>query len=127
MLTLFPLLVFAQNVTPIVDAWEVMDKTPSRTEHIQQESLLVLLVNKAINFYQSDISTQSVSRCPFKTSCSNFAKIAVSRYGIFGLAMFIDRYYYRENIESFRHYRLVKNNNGVLKLDDDMFLYQQDN
>lgn len=77
---------------------------------------------KMIKIYQKDISTKSIQRCPFKTSCSHFAYEAIERKGFIGLCLFIDRYFYRENNNSFRKYKLIKEKNGFLKLDDDFYL-----
>ena len=90
-------------------------------------SLLPVVADQLISFYQTNISPQSISRCPFKISCSMFAQKAIERYGIFGVAMFIDRYYYRENHEAFAHYKLVVTDQGILKLDDALFLFERQN
>lgn len=124
LISMFPLLVVAQNTTPIVDAWDVQDAhsflttTTSLPQHF-----LVSLSNSVISLYQKDISIQSVSRCPFEISCSHFAKRSISEYGIIGVAMFVDRYFYRENIESFINYKLIKTKSGILKLDDKLYLF----
>lgn len=85
-------------------------------------SLLKEIAEGLISIYQREISPHSISRCPFSISCSAFAKQAIDRYGLLGLAKFIDRYYYRENREALVHYRLVEKSQGILKLDDSFFL-----
>lgn len=82
------------------------------------------LLDNSISFYQKNIAQRSIHRCPFKTSCSVFAKTAISRYGIVGLAMFLDRYYFRENKFAFLHYKRIEEKNGILKLDDSPFLFR---
>jgi hypothetical protein len=77
-----------------------------------------------IDIYQKDISPKSIHRCLFDVSCSNFAKIAIKKFGWFGLFLFIDRYLYRENIESFNHYIKIIKKNGIIELDDKEFLYE---
>lgn len=88
-------------------------------------SLLREVCDQLITFYQTNISPGSISRCPFKISCSAFARIAIDKYGLIGLAMFLDRYYYRENREAFTQYRLVETSQGLLKLDDSFFLFEK--
>ncbi len=77
-----------------------------------------------IRVYQKRISPKStMNRCPFKTSCSNFAFQSISRQGfLVGMLLFIDRYYYRENISAPYNYPLYENEEGVLKLNDDYYL-----
>ncbi|MBM4170158.1 MAG: membrane protein insertion efficiency factor YidD [Ignavibacteria bacterium] len=76
-----------------------------------------------IGVYQNRIGPLSIHRCPYTPSCSNFARRAIERHGLFvGLCMFIDRNMYRENPGMFRHYNLRRLPGGVLKLDDQFFL-----
>ncbi len=124
-LSLFPLLGFAQNSIPIVEGWDVPDSSSIRIRSTPPpQSFFVSLTNSAISLYQRDISTQSISRCPFEISCSRFAIRSIADHGVFGVALFIDRYFYRENIESFINYKLIKTNNGLLKLDDKLYLFE---
>ena len=76
-----------------------------------------------INWYQDEVSPNSIQRCIFNISCSNFAEIAISKYGLVGLLFFIDRYFYRENSEAYIHYPRIIKKNGQIKLDDKEFLY----
>lgn len=82
-----------------------------------------LIARSALKYYQSSLSVKSVSRCPFEISCSNFALHAVQRYGVAGIPLIIDRYFYRENVEAFSLYKRTVSRNGVVKLDDALFLY----
>ncbi len=76
-----------------------------------------------IGVYQRSIGPNSIQRCPFSPSCSNFALTAIRRYGFFpGLCLFIDRNLYRENPGIAEQYGLVRLPSGVLKLDDHYFL-----
>lgn len=88
----------------------------------------VLCANILIGFYQNKISTRSISRCPFYISCSNYAYMAINKYGLLpGICFFIDRNFYRENIASFYHYELRENDYGILKLDDSFYILGKDN
>jgi hypothetical protein len=79
----------------------------------------VRLAQKAIRYYQRKISTLSVDRCPFYVSCSNYASRTIDRHGLLiGTALFIDRYFYRENRAAFAYYDLKETPAFVLKLDD---------
>ena len=113
--------------TPIQDSWEPEEREPPATKTLQHFSILPIIADPLISFYQTKISPHSISRCPFKISCSTFAQRAIERYGLFGIAMFIDRYYYRENHEAFAHYKLVVTDQGILKLDDALFLFERQN
>ena len=76
-----------------------------------------------IRWYQRDISTRSISRCPFSISCSNYAARAVERHGLLvGVCLFIDRNLYRENAGMVARYSLVEGADGALRLDDGFFL-----
>ena len=74
-----------------------------------------------VRFYQTDIGAGSVSRCPFVVSCSAHATFALERYGIFGLPLFLDRYFFRENAGAYGHYDFVRTDDGTLRLDDAAF------
>jgi hypothetical protein len=76
----------------------------------------------AISYYQHSISNKSVSRCPFEISCSRFTAIAIKQYGIFGITLFIDRYFYRENSSAYSLYSRKETKNGFVKLDDKIYL-----
>jgi hypothetical protein len=125
-LAVYPLLALAQQSTPIVDAWEPSDSV-SRPLHItpMPQSILVDVSDQLISFYQKDISVGSISRCPFSISCSSYFRKAVEKYGFVGLALFIDRYFYRENVEAFSHYKLIQTRLGIIKLDDEMYLFSK--
>lgn len=77
------------------------------------ETLLAL-----VSLYREEIGPRSVSRCPFVVSCSTLAKEELEEKGILGLFVFMDRYFYRENIGARRHYPLRPSNDGRLLLDD---------
>jgi len=85
-------------------------------------TLLDYLFLTAISFYRNSISEKSISRCPFEISCSRFAEIAIKKYGLLGYAIFIDRFFYRENISAFSLYTKKQLPNGLIKLDDKIFL-----
>ena len=78
----------------------------------------VIVAEWLIGFYQSNLSTRSISRCPFQISCSVFTKEAIRKKGILlGTSMFIDRFYFREHSYSARHYELRTGASGKLKLE----------
>ena len=48
--------------------------------------------------YQMRIGSKTIHRCPFEVTCSHFLTQSVEKYGIIkGTALFLDRYFYREN------------------------------
>lgn len=107
--------------------WEVEDVVPIHsafkiTRH-QTTSVPTLLALELIEFYQQEVSPQSVSRCPFFISCSDYACQSIRKYGpVLGVCFFIDRHFYRENVASYLHYDLRETEQGVLKLDDSFYL-----
>jgi len=120
-----PLFLFAQETNAVTDAWEPSDSTLyQQTSTNPPKSVFLDMADFLILFYKKDISTNSISRCPFAISCSSFCKEAIEEHGAFGLVLFIDRYFYRENIDAFSHYSLIQTNYGVLKLDDELFLFK---
>jgi putative component of membrane protein insertase Oxa1/YidC/SpoIIIJ protein YidD len=75
-----------------------------------------------IQFYQKKIAPQSISRCPFYISCSNYTTLAIKTNGLLiGMCMFIDRNLYRENFAAQNNY-LLRDKNGELKYDDSFFI-----
>jgi len=137
-LTLFLVLVslisklHSQDQYVEISPWEEEDTKPVyyylNTSGNYETSPFMLVANKLIKLYQKEISPQSISRCPFYISCSNYAYQAINRHGlIVGIAFFIDRNLYRENIESHLHYQLRETQFGVLKLDDSYYLYGASN
>lgn len=92
-------------------------------------ALLKSLARPAIHFYRRRIAVQSIDRCPFHISCSNFAERAVERFGLVrGVALFIDRHYFREHSGALHLYPLreARRNDRIrLKLDDSFFLSEK--
>ncbi|MBN2105387.1 membrane protein insertion efficiency factor YidD [bacterium] len=119
--------IYAQEEYVEFSPWEPDDIKPIYSSYsvihdIKRDPLTILSFN-AIKFYQKKISTKSISRCPFYISCSNYAYLAIEKYGLLiGICYFIDRNFYRENIACFYHYELRENKEGILKLDDSFFL-----
>lgn len=108
-----------------VEPWERDDLPTVRRGAVtrQTTSLVEDAVTKLIRVYQRHISPQSIDRCPFSPSCSNYALQAIHTHGAFlGLCYFIDRNLYRENPDAFGKYGLVRLSLGRLKLDDRFFL-----
>lgn len=80
-----------------------------------------------VHYYQDKVSTNSINRCPFYLSCSNYTLEAFKLKGAFwGVISFIDRAYFRENFDSYNMYPLKSTKNGILKLDDMYYLYGED-
>ncbi|MCB2212585.1 membrane protein insertion efficiency factor YidD [bacterium] len=81
-----------------------------------------MLTNPLLHWYQHQ-SARTVSRCPFKTSCSRYALVSFETKGpILGLLFFIDRHYFREHRYVSLYYRPALNTAGQKRLDDDFFL-----
>lgn len=72
---------------------------------------LIISFLSFIRFYQIFISPRLKQRCPCYPSCSRFSYESISRYGIWGVFMMIDRLFYRENNE-------MHNFNKLIKIDD---------
>ncbi len=74
---------------------------------------------KANKKYQSIIGSKTIHRCPFEISCSHFLTISIKNHGtIKGTALFLDRYFYRENAFLPRHYEAVIKDNRVVYRDE---------
>jgi len=85
------------------------------SSHVQDASFLV----DANQAYQSKIGSKTIHRCPFETSCSKFLQISVEEHGALkGFALFLDRYFYRENVMIPQNYEAVVRNNRVVYRDD---------
>ena len=122
---------YSQDEYIELSSWEIEGLMPIYSSFDSTEKFVVkpsiLCANMLIGFYQNKISTRSISRCPFCISCSNYAYLAINKYGLLlGICFFIDRNFYRENIASFYHYELRENDYGVLKLDDSFYLFGKD-
>ena len=89
------------------------------------------LVEKADHFYQERIGEKTIHRCPFNVSCSQFFKSSLKKYGMIkGLALFLDRYFYRENISIPSNYAKLNKGNRVVyedALSDSLLNYYNSN
>lgn len=119
----------ADEHVPAIDApWEPEDLPAADLARPgpPPPSLLKSLAPPAIRFYRRHVATQSTERCPFHISCSHFAEKAVERFGLVrGVALFIDRHYFREHAGALRLYPLREAwRRGRIrpKLDDSFFL-----
>jgi len=124
----FPSIVNAQQDYSESSGWETEDIVPfyfkMNSEHNYIVCPTVLIASKLIHFYQQKIASQSISRCPFYISCSNYTYNSIKKYGlIIGICYFIDRNLYRENSGSYLYYSLRENEAGILKLDDSFYLF----
>jgi putative component of membrane protein insertase Oxa1/YidC/SpoIIIJ protein YidD len=116
----------AQGSVTEPEAWEPdvlgggLSGTPAAKPEISMDADLAI---QLIRFYQTDINTNSVSRCPFSVSCSNFALQAIGRYGFgTGILFFIDRIYFREHQAAYLYYPNKRNERNQTRLDDTYFL-----
>lgn len=73
-----------------------------------------------VELYREEIGPRSIRRCPFVVSCSTLAKEEIDKNGLYGLLVFLDRFFYRENIDAHRHYPSRRSADGALLLDDRM-------
>ena len=119
-------LIYSQSFEELNIPWEAEDvysvKDFDSTVSVSTLNVMIKPIDMAISLYQSDITGSSIQRCPFKISCSNFAKIAIKKHGFYGMLIFLDRYFFRENISAFKNYNFVLTK-GVLKLDDTFYLH----
>lgn len=119
-------LIYSQSFEEMNIPWEAEDvysnKDFDSTKSMSTLNVIIKPIDLVINLYQTDITGNSVQRCPFKISCSNFAKIAIKKHGFYGMLIFLDRYFFRENISAFKNYNFVLTK-GVLKLDDTFYLH----
>ena len=119
---------YADKVYEEITAWEPEDIEPIykklEIDNKFEPTLIKLLFNNLINWYQSDISSNTIKRCPFFISCSNFAQQAITQYGFFiGICFFIDRNLYREHNYSSIYYFLRESDTMLLLLDDSYYIY----
>jgi len=110
-----------------LEGWEPDDLEHNETLYKKSKGLVSPISSfslSLIQIYQKRISANSTThRCPFKTSCSNFAYRGISEKGfVTGLLLFVDRYHYRENPGAPYNYPLYETVDGILKLNDDNYL-----
>ena len=87
----------------------------SDTTAVQQSSLILKLNTQ----YQSKIGSKTIHRCPFEVSCSHFLTASIKNHGpLKGTALFLDRYFYRENMDIPSHYEAVVKNNRLVYNDE---------
>ena len=69
------------------------EQEPPTEDFFYQTNALKLIGASLLRFYQVFISPQDVPSCPFTPTCAEYARQAVSRYGlIVGTVMAADRY-----------------------------------
>lgn len=86
-------------------------QNPTKNDISLETSPLKIIISEIVSFYQVKISSKSIERCPFTISCSKFLITEIDNHRIMkGFALFIDRYFYRENISIPKHYPLKINN-----------------
>lgn len=102
------------------EPWEVL----RNIKHIEENNpptFTDFFIGGLISSYQENAKENSISRCPFSTSCSVFGKHVIHHYGILGVCMFLDRYLYREHKFMQLYYALKVKDNGLIRYDDDHF------
>lgn len=106
-----------------IESWEPQDVHTTRTGRATEVpvSFLSPITEVVIGAYQVNAGRTSVERCPFHLSCSRFAVSSVNKYGVLGVCMFIDRFFFREHPAIQLYYPYRANSKGVLKLDDHDF------
>ncbi len=106
--------------------WEPFEAQPKQPDfwcHTTAFDPVGMLAAAALNYYNTHVSPKSIARCPFKISCSAFARKAINKYGFFlGSAMFFDRFLYREHKHAIEYYKKTLTDEGVLKLNDTLYL-----
>ncbi len=65
-----------------------------------------------IRFYQKTLSNKRMYKCPNYPSCSRFGYESISRFGLWGVLMTVDRLFYRENNSQYYYYRLIELEDG---------------
>ncbi|MCK6600392.1 MAG: membrane protein insertion efficiency factor YidD [Bacteroidetes bacterium] len=115
---IFLLLPLSVSGQPITEGWEPGESLPAFSDSSVFNPGIAL-----VKFYQAQIGPNSVTRCPYYTSCSNFTLNAIRKYGVLtGFAFFIDRAWYREHDSMYFYYSLRVRQDGILKLDDEGYL-----
>lgn len=113
--------------TAYEEPWEKEDISSQEEQNYYSSGIRSLpfeqLSRALISWYQKDVSTKSISRCPYAISCSRFAKRAIEEHGfLLGISLFIDRNLFRENSHMYENYELVLSEDGSMKLNDEFFL-----
>ena len=129
------LLLFSENSfcqqfpieTDYEEPWEKEDISSQEEQSYSNSEISSLpfkyLSRALISWYQKDVGTKSISRCPYVISCSRFAMRAIENHGfLLGISLFIDRNIYRENSHMYENYDLVLGEDGSMKLDDEFYL-----
>lgn len=112
-----------QSTDYTYDSWEKGEAFTASPSILNEpgSNPLVSGMQAFIHLYQSKAAPNSISRCPFLISCSHYADDALTKYGLFGVPVFIDRFFYRESSELFELYPKVFVN-GKPKYDDSFYL-----
>jgi len=78
-----------------------------------------ILISPLVHLYQEKINPKTISRCPFEVSCSNYLLMSIKNEGgIKGLALFLDRYFIRENHDIHKHYKARFVDNKLKYIDE---------
>lgn len=114
---------YTQEINDEFLPWEAEDLNIEKKidKNTSVEEVILNPIISLIELYQEKISSNSIHRCPFLISCSNYAKLSFKKHGIKGLFIFLDRHFFRENKQAYNIYKKVLSK-GVLKLDDSFYL-----
>lgn len=115
-------------VSLCISAAEALVPMPGEKAPVYPSSLTVKrsaaqdYLGPLFRWYGQTSQEKSIHRCPFLISCSVYARRAIQEKGfLWGTVLFIDRYFYRENQEAYKHYLRVERKGRIL-LDDSSFL-----
>ena len=107
--------IYAKDLNP----WEwdnikYKEEIKSKKKYIPNKSgnPVIILLLGSIKFYQNNISPRKLQKCPCYPSCSRFAYNSISKYGIWGIFMMVDRLFYRENNDMHNFYKLIELSDG---------------
>ncbi|MBL7998749.1 MAG: membrane protein insertion efficiency factor YidD [Candidatus Kapabacteria bacterium] len=115
---------FGATVCSAHDSDEPTERKETQTVHSVDTippAFTDFLIGGLISSYQSNAKETSVGRCPYATSCSAFGKDVFHRYGMIGLLLFLDRYFFREHNFIGLYYPLKELANGSIRYNDDYF------
>lgn len=102
-------------LTPLLAESQTLKDEPTN----DQTAPIPIVLEYLVNTYQQRIAVNSTKRCPFKISCSSFLLHEITEEGLVrGLALFFDRYFYRENRNIYDKYELVID--SIILFDDSL-------
>ncbi|RPJ08845.1 MAG: membrane protein insertion efficiency factor YidD [Spirochaetaceae bacterium] len=86
-------IVFINSLNPVTSSWEVKAVSSGVGTFYLRTNELSLLGVSLVRFYQVFISPQDIPSCPFEPTDSEYARLAINKYGfVLGIIMASDRY-----------------------------------